>query len=167
MSLCYLDTNFLLSHLRQSTKDAEPRLAAWRQAVISEVGSDRPVISALVLDEVIYRSTVSWLKEDGDRDPITSYRRSTRDVMERLGPRLRGLWQAVDSMDLEVVTTDDEVISRARQLMDEAYLGSRDAFHAAHAIDRGCDWIVSGDPDFDVLSEIDRLGPDHPTLVSP
>jgi predicted nucleic acid-binding protein len=159
VSLCYLDSNFLLSHLRQSETSPDPRFDPWRQATVEEIGPDRAVISALVLDEVVYRAVVTWLKELGDRDPITTYRRTTRDAMQRVRPRLRTLWTAIDSLDLETMATDQAVIDRARHLMDAERLGARDAFHAAHAIEKGCDWIVTADSDFDGLTEIRRLGP--------
>ena len=131
----------------------------WRTAVIQEIGSDRAVVSALVFDEVVYRSVVSWLKELGDRDPVTTYRRETRDAMQRMRSRLRTLWKAIDALDLEMKGTDQLVVDRARHLMETEHLGARDACHAAHAIERGCDWIVSADPDFDELRDIQRLGP--------
>ena len=151
--------NFLLSHLRQDAKNADPRVAQWREAVINEMGPDRASISALVLDEVVYRSVVTWLRELGDKDPVGTYRRSTRQSMERTRSNLRTLWGAIDALDLEILQTNAAVSARARQLMDQAALGSRDAFHAAHAIENGCDWIVSADPDFDGLTSIRRLAP--------
>ena len=160
MSLCYLDANFLLAHLRQGGKDPDPRFAPWREAVLDEVGPDRALISGLVLDEVVYRSVVTWLKESGDKDPVRTYRYSSRQAMERTRPKLKALWKAVDALDLELLLTHKAVVDRARRLMDEDALGSRDAFHAAHALENGCDWIVSADADFDRVAGLERLGPE-------
>lgn len=160
MSLCYLDSNFLLSHLRQGGKNADPRFVPWREAVLDEISPDRAIISPLVLDEVVYRAAVTWLKELGDRDPVGTYRHSTRQAMDRVRPQLRSLWRAIDALDLDLAPTDTPVVDRARRFMDENRLGSRDAFHAAHAIESGCDWIVSSDSDFDDVSGVQRLGPE-------
>jgi predicted nucleic acid-binding protein len=160
MSLCYLDANFLIAHLRQASNDADPRFATWRDAVLDEVGQDRALISALVLDELVYRLVVTWLKDLGDGDPLGTYRNSTHQAMERTRSKLKALWKAVDALDLELLPTDKAVADRARRLMDEDALGSRDAFHAAHAVENGCEWIVSADADFDAVAGLQRLGPE-------
>jgi predicted nucleic acid-binding protein len=38
-------------------------------------------------------------------------------------------------------------------------LAPRDAFHAAHAIEAGCDIIASADTDFDRVDGLRRLAP--------
>jgi predicted nucleic acid-binding protein len=126
---------------------------------MSESAGDAPVISALVVDELAYRSVLGWLTDGGDRDPISTYRRSTTDVMRQMRARLRRLWKALDELAVEIIITDTAVIDRARLYMAEPGLGPRDAFHAAHALEGGCDWIVSSDPDFDAVRELKRLGP--------
>ncbi len=73
--------------------------------------------------------------------------------------RLGRLWSAVDSLGLDLVPTDQLIVDQARALMEEPGVGPRDASHAAHALAAGCDWIVSGDTDFDRLSAPVRLGP--------
>ena len=159
MSRCYLDTNFLYSHLRQGRQNAETRYHSWRDAVLTEMDGDGGISSALVLDELAYRSVLGWLRDSGVADPIARFRNSSRDVMRQMRPRLRRLWTAVDELLLEFVPTDGTVIARARDFMAAPGLGPRDAFHAAHAVEAGCDWIVSADPDFDLVSEVPRLGP--------
>ncbi len=160
VSRLYIDANFLYGHLRQPTRGTDPRFAAWRGRVISEAADDAPVISALVIDELAYRSILGWLIDAGDRNPIGTYRRSTTEVMRRMRARLRRLWKALDQLGVEVTSTDTAVIDRAQRFMAEPGLGPRDAFHAAHALEAGCEWIVSSDPDFDAVRELNRLGPE-------
>lgn len=159
MSRCYLDTNFLYSHLHQSRDKAEPHFNRWRDTVLTELDGDAGLISALVLDELAYRSVLGWLRDSGDADPLARFRNSSRDVMRVMRPRLRRLWSAVDELLLEFVPTDGTVIECAREFMAAPGLAPRDAFHAAHAVEAGCDWIVSADPDFDALPTLPRLGP--------
>ena len=159
VSRLYLDTNFLYGHLRQPTRGADPRFAAWRGRVILEAADDAPVISALVIDELAYQSILGWLHDTGDRDPLGTYRRSTTEVMRGLRARLRRLWKALDQLAVEIIGTDTAVIDRAQRFMAEPGLGPRDAFHAAHALEAGCEWIVSSDPDFDAVTQLNRLGP--------
>jgi len=73
--------------------------------------------------------------------------------------RLRRLWKALDQLAVEITSTDTAVIDRAQRFLAKPGLGPRDAFHAAHALEAGCEWIVSSDPDFDALRELNRLGP--------
>jgi predicted nucleic acid-binding protein len=54
---------------------------------------------------------------------------------------------------------DHAVIDGAKALMPEPCLPPRDALHAAHAIEAGCELIVSSDPGFDEVSALRRLGP--------
>lgn len=159
MSRCYLDTNFLYSHLHQSRDKAEPHFNRWRDTVLTELDGDAGLISALVVDELAYRSVLGWLRDSGEADPLARFRNSSRDVMRVMRPRLRRLWSAVDELLLEFVPTDGTVIERARAFMAAPGLAPRDAFHAAHAVEAGCDWIVSADPDFDALPTLPRLGP--------
>jgi predicted nucleic acid-binding protein len=156
VSRCYVDTNFLYLHLRQRD---DPAVAAWRRQLEAELGGEAGVISPLVLDELAYRSILAWLRESGDKSPLSTFRSSTSSVMRRMRRRLARLWKAVDDLDFELTTTDRVVTRRAIAFMSNPGLGPRDAFHAAHALDSGCEVIVSSDPDYDQVRAIRRLGP--------
>lgn len=156
MTRCYLDTNFLYVHFRQHN-DAD--VVRWRQAVEMELGGDFGVISTLVLDELAYRSVLGWLRDRGDKNPITTFRRSTSDVMHSMRKRLERLWTAIDELELELAVADKSVAARATALMSEPGLAPRDAFHAAHALECGCEVIVSSDPDYDRVLGLRRLAP--------
>lgn len=165
MSRCYLDTNFLYGHLRQRREKAEPNFHRWRERVLAEMGGDPGISSALVMDELAYRSVLAWLRETGEAEPIAKFRKASGEVMRLMRPRLRRFWAAVDALLLEVIPTDGAVLVRARGLMANPGLAPRDAFHAAHAVESGCEWIVSADPDFDRLKQqLPRLGPGVQTL---
>ena len=127
--------------------------------MLTEMDGDGGISSALVVDELAYRLVLGWLRDSGEADPIARFRNSSHDVMRVMRPRLRRLWTAVDELLLEFVPTDGTVIERAREFMAVPGLAPRDAFHAAHAMEAGCDWIVSADPDFDALRTLPRLGP--------
>ncbi len=159
MTRCYIDTNFLFAYSRRAAKDPDPRLEDWRQLVDHELGSDPGVISGLVLDELAYRAVLTWLRDAGDTDPMSTFRKSAPAVMRRMRGRLRRLWKAIDEMDFEIAVTDRSVTRRAMGLMADPALSPRDAFHAAHALDSGCPVIVSSDPDYDRLTEVRRVGP--------
>jgi len=156
---CYIDTNFLFAYSRRASQDPDPRLDSWRRLVDHELGADPGVISGLVLDELAYRAVLAWLRDSGDTNPMSTFRKSAPAVMRRMRGRLRRLWKAIDEMDFEIAVTDRSVTRRAMDLMSEPALSPRDAFHAAHALDSGCPVIVSSDPDYDRLAALRRVGP--------
>ena len=159
MTRCYIDTNFLFAYSRRASQDPDQRLDRWRRLVDQELGADPGVISGLVLDELAYRAVLAWLRDAGDTDPMSTFRKSAPTVMRRMRGRLRRLWKAIDEMDFEIAVTDRSVTRRAAELMSEPALSPRDAFHAAHALDSGCPVIISSDSDYDRLSALRRVGP--------
>lgn len=157
MSRRYFDATFIYAHLRSQRSASPPALEAWRSRALSDM--DAGVISALVLDELAYRLVLAWLRDDGDGDPLTTYRANPRAVMQAVRSRLTSAWRAVDSLALELQPTDRLVIDRAKALMARPGLAPRDAFHAAHALQAGCDAIVSSDADFEAVRGLRLLSP--------
>ena len=160
MSRCYLDTNFLYAHLRAKRGATLGPVEAWRARALSEMQDGGGVISGLVFDELAYRLVLAWLRDDGEGDPLSTYRAEPRKAMQASRRRLAATWRAVDALPLELQPTDRGVIDAAKLLMSQPGLSPRDAFHAAHAIEAGCDLIVSSDSGFDELSALLRLGPE-------
>lgn len=158
MSRCYLDTNFLYAHLRSKRGGALGPVEAWRTQVLGELG-EGGVISALVFDELAYRLVLAWLRDDGDADPLSTYRADPGAAMRAARRRLSAAWRALDLLALELQSTDGAVVDRAKALMARPGLAPRDAFHAAHAIEAGCGLIASSDAGFDRVSGLRRLGP--------
>ena len=158
MSRCYLDTNFVYAHLRSKRGGTLGPVEAWRTRVLNEMEGDG-VISGLVVDELAYRLILAWLRDDGDSDPLSTYRTDARTVMHAMRRRLAATWRALDSLSLELRPTEHSVIDRAKSLMSRPGLSPRDAFHAAHALAAGCTLIASGDPDFDQVSGLRLLAP--------
>lgn len=159
MSRVYLDTNYLFGLLRHSEQAGRPEFLSWRERVEVQIGSDPPLISALVVDELAYRLVLAWLRDAGDAAPLTTFRGSTATVMKRMRRRLSELWKALDDLDLDLASSHPSSMHIARSLMIDPGLAPRDAFHAAYAIDGGCDWIVSSDAEFDRMPLLLRLGP--------
>lgn len=145
---CYLDTNFVYAHLRSTPADAPAPLSDWRRRVLEEVAADGGVISALVLDELAYRLVLAWLRDDGDRDPLSIYRADPRTAIRHVRRRLSATWRAVDELGLELHPTDHDVVARAKSLMSRPGLPPRDAFHAAHALASRCSAIATSDEVF-------------------
>lgn len=159
MSRCYLDTNFLYAHLRSKRGGVLGPVESWRARVLGELEEGAGVISGLVFDELAHRLVLAWLRDDGESDPLATYRADPGSAMQAARRRLTTAWRAVDSLSLELQTTDREVIERAKALMTRPGLPPRDAFHAAHALAAGCDLIASSDADFERVPGLRVLGP--------
>lgn len=159
MSRCYLDTNFVYAHLRSKRGGALGPVETWR-ARVRDAMDEGGVISALVIDELAYRLVLAWLRDDGDADPLTSYRADPSAVMGTMHKRLTATWRAVDSLGLEFQAMNGLVVDRAKSLMARPGLAPRDAFHAAHAIEARCPMIASSDPVFARVSGLRVLSPD-------
>jgi predicted nucleic acid-binding protein len=160
VSRVYLDANFLFGLVRQRDGHGSTGFSAWRERVQAAAAEDPPAVSGLVIDEVTYRLVLSWLRDAGDAEPLTTYRREGRAVMRRMRQPLGWLWKALDRLDADVVPTDRSVVQLAQGLMSDPGLAPRDAFHAAHAIGGRCRWLVSSDPAFDLQDRVERLGPE-------
>jgi predicted nucleic acid-binding protein len=159
LSRCYLDTNFLYTHLRSGHSQASRPLEDWRRSVLAQVTVEGGAISALVHDELAYRLILAWLRDDGVDDPLSAYRAEAQATMSAVRRRLTATWRAVDSLSLELLPTDSAVVERARSLMARPGLGPRDAFHAAHALVGGYSAIASTDAAFDDVPGLRRISP--------
>ena len=159
MSRCYLDTNFIYAHLRAKRGATLGPVEAWRARVLSEMDNGGGVISGLVLDELAYRLVLAWLRDDGDDDPLSTYRQDAGKTMRAARRRLTAAWRAVDSLSLELQPTEHAVVEGAKSLMAQPGLAPRDAFHAAHALEGGCALIASSDAGFDQVAGLRRVAP--------
>lgn len=164
MSRGYLDANYLYAHLRQPRGTPDPRVTEWRQRVLNETKGHGAVISALVIDELLYRMFLAWLGDDGHRDPLSFYRKNPAEVARSMSVRVEVLWNALDALHLELAIIDQAVVDRARTLLLNPGLAPRDAFHAAHALESRCEMIVSSDEAFDDVEGVVRLGPMPPVF---
>jgi predicted nucleic acid-binding protein len=118
------------------------------------------VISGLVIDELAYRLVLAWLRDDGHSDPLSAYRANPREAMRAVRRRLTAVWRAVDTLSLELQSTNRAVVENAKSLMARPGLAPRDAFHAAHALEASCDLVVSSDVGFDRVPGLHRLAPE-------
>jgi predicted nucleic acid-binding protein len=159
LSRCYLDTNFIYVHLRSKRGATLGPIETWRTRVLSEMDDGGGVISAHVLDELAYRLVLAWLRDGGDSDPLSTYRADPRSAMRAARRRLTAAWRAVDSLSLELQPTEHAVVEGAKSLMARPGLAPRDAFHAAHALEAGCNLIASSDAGFDQVPGLRRLPP--------
>ena len=56
------------------------------------------------------------------------------------------------------MAVEESTIRRAQRFVEKYKLKPRDAIHAATAISHGISQIISDDPDFDKVSELERIG---------
>lgn len=85
------------AHLRSRRGGTLGPVETWRARVLSELNDGGGVISGLVLDELAHRLVLAWLRDDGDSDPLSSYRADAHSAMRAARRRLTAAWRAVDS----------------------------------------------------------------------
>jgi len=61
--------------------------------------------------------------------------------------------------NLRFVPASEDVIRQAQKLVSELDIAPRDAIHAASALGKNVDWLVSDDPDFDLVKGLRRQSP--------
>jgi hypothetical protein len=111
---------------RLSYSDA--RVDAWHRSVDHELGGDPGVIGGLVLDELDHISVLAWLRDAGDKDPMSTFRGSTPALMRRMRSRLQRLWTAIDKLEFELAITDRSVSNQAIALMSNPGLSPETRF---------------------------------------
>ena len=157
MTGSYVDTTFVYAVVRGEVPAPH---AATVDAWIEQTREHRPLSwSALVVDEVAYRLALGFLRDAGVADPLTAFRQDASTSMRQIRGRLADVWARLDEFGFSLLETDDAVVTRAKTLMADPGLAPRDAFHAAHALQGGCEVIVSTDADFDAVTGLRRIGP--------
>jgi predicted nucleic acid-binding protein len=131
----FLDTNIFLYAAGASHPLREACAKVLRRVAD---GSLDATINSEVVQEVLYVLT----------------RRGRRDEALKLAGHLTSLFP-----DLLAVTRDD-VVGACALLRQYPGLSVRDAIHAGAMLRNGLRTVVSGDSDFDQISEIRRVAPD-------
>jgi predicted nucleic acid-binding protein len=132
--LAYVDTNVFLYPVLY-TKDVDPRV---RKA-------DEILVRIAKGELLAYTSTLTW-------DEVVWAVRKTMGKNEAInqGQKLLGF------TNLQFISVDEKILSQAQTLISTYYLKPRDAVHAASAISRKLETIISDDQDFDEIKEIKR-----------
>jgi hypothetical protein len=84
-------------------------------------------LSGLVIDELACHLVLAWLRDGGNKDPLTAYRAAPETIMQAMRERLSATWHALDSLRLELEPTTRDVVERAQRLMADPGLAPRDA----------------------------------------
>lgn len=130
----YVDSNIFISSLIY--ENSRKAIDAKRILGMVEGGEIAACTSTLTWDEVVWvtRRTL------GKADSIQAGEKLT------LFPNLR------------FVPASEEVIRSAQRLVTDYDLAPRDAIHLASALSRKVDFVISDDPDLDVMKDLRRRG---------
>lgn len=127
--------------------------------MLDEIGDGAGVIRALVFDELAYRLMLSWLRDDGYRDPLSTYRADPRGATAPDGGVVRGRL-------LRPRAPTHGWRNRDAGRVPDVTVGPRpwDAFHVAHALEADCDLTASSDPRFDPVLGLNAWHPTSPSV---
>jgi len=132
----YVDSNIFISSL------------IYERSV--KAGNTNRVLAAIEKGEVsAYTSTLTW-------DEVVWV---VRRVLGRADSIQAGA-KLADYPNLRFVAASEEIIRSAQRLLSEYQLAPRDAVHAASAMSRTVDALVSDDSDLDVVREVKREASD-------
>lgn len=129
--MLYLDANVFIFAALNTEEEGAKAVALLRRI---QQGEEQAITSAVTFDEVIWEVK-----------------------------RNRGIEKAVETAEamldfpnLEIIPPDRELAFLALELIKEYNLAPRDALHAATALSKKADFIVSSDAHFDKLKELRR-----------
>jgi predicted nucleic acid-binding protein len=132
--LILIDANIFMYAAGAEHPHKAPSVALLRRVALGETEA---AVDAEVLQEILHRYRAIRRWQDG---------RQVYALARRIVPL--------------VVAITDQVVDRARDLLDEdPRLSARDALHAAVALDRGIDAICSYDRDLDQVVGLRRIEP--------
>jgi uncharacterized protein len=130
----YLDSNiFIYPVLYRAESQAQAKKAKEILAKI-ENGTLPACTSTLTWDEVVW-----VVKKNMGREEAVNQ-----------GRKLLGF------PNLEFISVDNSIVSRAQKLMEKYPLNPRDAIHVASALEKRIKEIISEDSELDVIKEIKR-----------
>ena len=156
MKSVYLDTNAFFFAFFQR-KEFSNNIAKIFSKV--QKGELKAVTSALTLDELAYAILMRLVEKKFKRHPIKVLHKDKSAVKEFV-PHIQKVFDTIFSMNIEIVSTNKAHASSIPLLMDDYFLLPRDAIHYQTALDNGCEYILTTDPDFDNLPKIKRLNPE-------
>jgi predicted nucleic acid-binding protein len=133
--MLYIDSNVFIYPILYS-EDVEPKVKKAKQILQNIENSELSACtSVLTWDEVV------WVvrKTMGKTEAISQ------------GQKLLGF------LNLEFISTDENIIGQAQTLMAKYNLNPRDAIHIASAMNKKVSNIISDDEDIDVVKEIKRI----------
>ncbi|MEK6894026.1 MAG: type II toxin-antitoxin system VapC family toxin [Nanoarchaeota archaeon] len=132
--MIYLDTNIFIYAIIDETEIGNK----CREIIKNHINEKKDAsTSCLTWDEVVY----GIRKKIGKENSILQ------------GKNL------IETQNLVWLKTEETIIFKAQELMENYSLKPRDAIHAATAINNGIKEIISDDPDFDKVKELKRISP--------
>jgi len=130
----YIDSNVFIYPILY-TAEVEPKVKKAKQILINiEKGELPAYTSTLTWDEVVWVVSKTMGRNEGLSQ----------------GQKLLGF------LNLQFISVDENILSRAQALMTKYNLDPRDSIHIASAIDRKIKIIISDDKDADKVEEIKR-----------
>jgi len=141
----YLDTSFLAPYLlapHQKYQEAQKLMARLL------IGSNRLVLSALVLDE-----TMNVIKEVMQSQEDAANLKKGKNHKDYISDIRKAVDTVIQNSNFRITQFNDEIsgCSKAVDNIDNFTLRPRDAFHLSYMQDQSIDYIVAGDKKFDKI----------------
>jgi len=131
----YLDSNVFIYPVIYQT-EAQPKAKKAKEILLNVENGKLPAYtSTLTWDEVVWVVTKAMGRNEGINQ----------------GQKLLGF------PNLQFITADENVITRAQKLIDKYKMSPRDSIHVASALEKRSKSVISDDADFDQVKELKRI----------
>ena len=134
--MIYLDSNVFIYYVISDEKTEEKSLLSKNILIKIAEGKLDAATSSVTWDELIW----SVKKVVGV------------DIAKTEGKKF------LEFPNLRILNVDASVINEAQKILEKYNLKPRDSMHAACAIKNNMTQIISDDPDFDKVKELERIG---------
>ncbi len=135
MSINYIDSNVFIYAI--VANDISERKAHYSKKILLDVanGGLRAATSSLTWDEVVW---------------------SVRKLLD-IETSVKEGKELLEFPNLKILNVDNRVLVRAQRVMEVYNLKPRDAIHAACCFENDIDNLISDDPDFDKVHDLNRI----------
>jgi len=155
--MIYLDTNAFYLFLFEDPKFFKGVKKAFEDI---QKGKEEGLTSCLTLDELAYVFLMRQIKEKYSVHPSEKLRQNPEVILEFI-PQIKEMFGIIFSLDnLEIADADGDLVAVIPERMEKLLL-PRDCVHYQTMKAYGCKKILSTDPDFDRLEDIERIKPEE------
>lgn len=155
--MIYLDTNaFYLFFFEE--KKYSPGVKKMFENI--QKGEEKGLTNCLTLDELAYVVLMRLIEKKYKVHPANKIRESPEVIVEFL-PKIKEMFETVLSFNnIKIADANKDLVAVIPELMENLLL-PRDCVHLQTMRDYDCDRILSTDPDFDRIKDIERIKPEE------
>lgn len=155
--MIYLDANAFYFFFFE-----EPKVSSGIKKILRKIqkGEENGITSCLTLDELAYVVLMRLIEKKYNTHPAKKIREEPRVILEFI-QKIKEMFAVILSFkNLKIVDVDKDSVVLVPTIMEKLLL-PRDCIHYQTMKNYNCKKILSTDPDFDRLEDIERIKPEE------